>query len=198
MIVRAGAKGAAATLFLCSAFSNLPLLAQRGLPPDLRPPGGILASPPFQDGSVRPEIKSRQDPGVVSADLLRHPINDKARRMLQAALATMKAGDHDAAIRQLLEALTKYPDCAAYAQSLLGVEYLRTDQFTEAVKAFEQAVLILPHDAVNRYNLGLSLVCAGNYERGEQEVRRALELDPHNVTMQSLLTTLGQRTHSPD
>jgi Flp pilus assembly protein TadD len=60
----------------------------------------------------------------------------------------------------------------------------------------EQAVSLLPHDAINRYNLGLSLVCAGDYERGEQEVRRAMELGPNNATMEALLNALVERKRS--
>jgi len=110
--------------------------------------------------------------------------------MLQKALETMKSGKHDTAINQLRETLAKYPESDAYVHSLLGVEYLRTDRFTDAVDSFEKAVMLLPHDAVNRYNLGLSLVCSGEYERGEQVLRRAIELDPSNPTMRSLLETV--------
>jgi Flp pilus assembly protein TadD len=145
--------------------------------------------------AARPDIKSHGNAGTVSADFLRHPISEKVRRMLQTALGTINAGNHEAAIEQLLETLEKYPESAAYVHSLLGVEYLRVDRFTDAVDSLEQAVLLLPHDPINRYNLGLSLVCAGDYQRGEREVRRALELDPKNATMQAFLSFLLQHKH---
>lgn len=112
--------------------------------------------------------------------------------MLRNALETINLGEHQRAIRQLLDVLGKYPESAAYAQSLLGVEYIRVDQFNAAVDSLEQAVALLPHDAFNRYNLGLSLACTGEFERGEQEVRRALDLDPGNPTMQALLNALAR------
>lgn len=150
-----------------------------------------------------PDSASQVDPEpsggrghVISVDLLRHPITEKTRRMLQEALRMMGAGKHQAAIAQLQKTLAKYPDSAAYADSLIGIEYLKTDQFTAAVKALEGAVALLPHDAINRYNLGLSLVCAGDYGRGEQEVRRALEMDPKNASMQALLTVLVEHRTS--
>jgi len=118
--------------------------------------------------------------------------------MLQKALETMKSGKHDTAINQLRETLAKYPESDAYVHSLLGVEYLRTDRFTDAVDSFEKAVMLLPHDAVNRYNLGLSLVCSGEYERGEQVLRRAIELDPGNPTMRALLETVVTQRPSAD
>ena len=116
--------------------------------------------------------------------------------MLLKAWEAMNVAKHEAAIKQLQETLAKYPDSAPYVHSLLGVEYLKTDRFKAAVSSFEQAVSLLPHDAWNHYNLGLSLACVGDLNRGEQEVRRALELDPKNASMQPLLGALVQRKHS--
>src|SRR5262249_26015030 len=80
----------------------------------------------------------------------------------------------------------KYPDSAAYVHSLLGVEYLKTNQFPAAVDSLEQAVGLLPHDAFNRYNLAVSLLSNRDLVRGEREAQRAIELDPDNPTMRAL------------
>ncbi|MGD0437952.1 MAG: tetratricopeptide repeat protein [Bryobacteraceae bacterium] len=157
---------------LTMAFAAWPLSAQSGQSADSR---------------------MRPDSGTISVDELRHPINAKARRMLRKALEEMDSGDHKAAIRQLLETLAKDPDSAAYVHSLLGVEYLKTDRFADAVNSFDQAVRLFPHDAMNRYNLGLALVCAGDYERGKQELRRAIELDPKNASSEALLSVLEHK-----
>jgi tetratricopeptide (TPR) repeat protein len=135
---------------------------------------------------------------VVSIDILRHPLSDKARQMLRKALEKMKAGEHEAAIEKLQETLAKFPDSAAYAHSLLGVEYLKTDQFSAAVSSFDQAAQLLPHDALTHYNFALSLAFAGDYDRGVQEVRRALELDPNNPTMETLFRALIQKKRGGD
>ena len=110
--------------------------------------------------------------------------------MLRKALDTIDTGDHAAAIKQLLEVLSKYPESAAYVHSLLGVEYMKTDQFQAAVDSFEQAVTLLPHDAINRHNLAVSLLCVHDVGRGAQEARRALELDPGNPTIRALVNAL--------
>src|SRR5262249_42259094 len=73
---------------------------------------------------------------TVSADLLRHPLPEKARRKLQQALKHMNSGDHNAAIRELRETLARYPAAAPYVHSLLGFEYMITDQFASAVECF--------------------------------------------------------------
>ena len=127
---------------------------------------------------------------VVSTDLLRHPIGEKVRRMLRKAMDTIHAGDHEAAIQQLLEILSKYRESAAYVHSMLGVEYLKTNQFPAAVDSLEQAVALLPHDAFNHYNLAVSLLCNHDLDRGELEAQRAIDLDPDNPTIRALVDAL--------
>jgi tetratricopeptide (TPR) repeat protein len=133
---------------------------------------------------------------AVSVDVLRHPITGKVWQLLLRAMQKMESGDHETAIKQLRETLTKYPDSAAYVQNLLGVEYVKTDRFKDAVASFEQAVSLLPHDAMTHYNFGLALVCAGDYDRAAQEIQRALDLDPRNTKMQVRLNALLERKRS--
>jgi len=124
---------------------------------------------------------------TIPAELLRYPLSAKALHMLQKALQISESGDHPSAVKQLQRTLAKCPDSAAYAHSLIGVEYLKTDRIPEAIDALEQAVKLLPHDASNHANLGLSLVLARQYDRAQPELRRALELDPHNALAARLL-----------
>ncbi len=104
----------------------------------------------------------------------------------------MNKGHHEAAIPQLQAVLAKHPDAAYYAQSLLGVAYLKTKRYEPAVDSLEKAVEIVPHDAVNHYNLGLCLLSEGNLERGQAEIRRAMELDPNIPSGKALLESLAQ------
>jgi len=127
---------------------------------------------------------------TVSADLLRHPISSKTRGMLQRALDWMRSGKHREAIHQLEDTLAKDPSSAAYVHSLLGYEYMQTDQFAAAANSFEQAVLLLPHDAINHTNFGISLAGIGDYKRAEAEARRAHELAPENPEIQRFLDAL--------
>jgi Flp pilus assembly protein TadD len=73
---------------------------------------------------------------------------------------------------------------------VLGIEYLKTGQRAAALKTLEQAVALLPRDAVNRSNLGLSLASVGEFDRAEQELRRSLELDRSNLTTRQLLEVI--------
>jgi tetratricopeptide (TPR) repeat protein len=130
---------------------------------------------------------------TISAELLRYPLSGKSLRMLQQALHLSEIGDHKGSVKQLNQTLAKFPDSAAYVYSLLGVEYLKTDQLAEAVEALQQSVKLLPHDASNHANLGLAFVFKGQYDRAEPELRRALDLDPHYAMASKLLSALPQQ-----
>ena len=148
---------------------------------------GVFLNPP-----ARSKTTPRTQSSTVPVEMLLHPLREKPRRMLQKAQEAINTGNHEVAIGQLQEVLAKHPDAAYYAHSLLGFAYLKTEQFPLAVDSFEKALRIVPNDAVNHYDLGVSLLLGGNYKRGEEEVRLALELDPTNATAKVLLYSLGQ------
>ena len=134
---------------------------------------------------------------TISADLLRQPVSRKARQILQKAQHAADAGDHARAIGFLETALAKYPESVAWTQSMLGVEYLKTDQFAAALASLEQAVLLLPRDAVDRSNLGFALASTGQYDRAEQELRHALALDHSNLKARQLLDVVLANARKP-
>lgn len=150
--------------------------------------------------SNQPRPASLEGPAAsptVSADFLRHPISSKTHRMLQRAIAWMRSGDHQRAIQQLEATLAKDPASAAYVHSLLGYEFMRTDKVTAAIDSFEQAVSLLPHDAANHNNFAVSLAAAGDYQRAEEEARRAHELAPDNPDITHLLDALRDPVQFP-
>jgi Flp pilus assembly protein TadD len=110
--------------------------------------------------------------------------------MLKRAVDWMRSGKHQEAIRQLEDTLAKDPSSAAYVHSLLGFEYMKTDQFSAAVTSFEQAIALLPHDATNHQNFAISLAAVGDMKRAEQEVRRAQELAPESIEIRQFLDVL--------
>jgi tetratricopeptide (TPR) repeat protein len=124
---------------------------------------------------------------TISADLLRQPLSRKAKEILQKAQRAADAGDRARAIALLETASAKYPESNAWTQSMLGVEYLKTRQFDAAVTSLEQAIVLLPRDSADHSNLGFALASIGQYDRAEQQLRRALALDNSNVTTRHLL-----------
>ena len=140
---------------------------------------------------IDPNPVHMSPPLTVPAEVLRYPLSEHARGMLQKALQLSDRGDHAAAAHQLLRTVAKFPDSAAYVYSLLGVEYLKTSQFSAAVDVLGKSVLLLPHDASNHANLGLALLSEGESDLARPELRRALELDPHYTMANQLLTALA-------
>jgi Flp pilus assembly protein TadD len=135
-------------------------------------------------------------PVTVSTDMLRHPLTWKARRLLLKAMHHADLGNHPAAIHGLHEALAKDPSSAPYVDNLLGMEYMQTNQFTEAKSSFEEAVRLMPHESINHSNLGLSLAYIGEWDSAEREVLQALQLDRGNAKAKSILETLLLRKRS--
>jgi tetratricopeptide (TPR) repeat protein len=145
------------------------------------------SAPVFADSSPLHTGPAR----TISLELLRYPLSGKASRMLHTALQTAGAGDHEGAVKQLQKTLAKYPGSGPYVYSLLGVEYLRMEQISAAVKVLKQAVKLLPHDPSNHANLGLALVSKGEYDCAEPELRRALDLDPHYALAKQVLSVVA-------
>jgi tetratricopeptide (TPR) repeat protein len=176
------------TLTWSLAFLALPLLAQHDA--HYEPPitGRLGSATPM----VINEVPSALDAptGKISAELLRYPLSGKALKMLRKALQLAHTGDHAGAVKQLQMTLAKCPDSGAYTYSLLGVEYIKTDQIPEAVDALQRSVKFLPHDASNHANLGLAFFAEAQYDRAESELRRALELDPNYKMASRLLSVL--------
>jgi Flp pilus assembly protein TadD len=133
--------------------------------------------------------------GTISVDLLRHRVSTKVMERLQDAQRAADAGDDAAAIERLETILAKYPESAAWAQPMLGVEYLKTYQLQKALPALEQAVVLLPRDAVSRSNLGLCLILTNQYDRAEKELRRAVQLDSRIAKTRELLQLLLSKRH---
>ena len=162
---------------------------------------GLLSLPLLAQNPKRSHIitvlpESKTAPQIVSADVLRHPISQKTRRMLQRAMDWMRSGKHREAIEQLEETLSKDPASAPYVHSLLGFEFMRTDQYAAAVSSFDQAVALLPHDPINRTNYGVALAAVGDYERAEEQVRVARELDPENPNIRLCADAIARSRRS--
>lgn len=66
----------------------------------------------------------------------------------------------------------------AYSLDTLGVVFTRINEHARALALFEKAVLMVPGEAVFRYNYGTSLLFSGRAEEAEAEYRKCLELAP--------------------
>jgi Flp pilus assembly protein TadD len=133
---------------------------------------------------------------IISADLLRNPLAPKLRAKLEKAIRPAQMGDHEQAIENLQVVLADHPKSAPYVHNLLGIEYASTHQVAHAVTAFEETLRWMPHLSANHFNLGLTLLDSGQVDRGEQELRKAVELDPSSLKAQQALEALQAQRRS--
>jgi hypothetical protein len=114
--------------------------------------------------------------GTVSVGQLQHPLSAKSKKILLAAQKASEAGDYVKAVGILRGALN---DASAepYVRTNIGVAYLKAGQAASAVPEFQQAVRLLPDDAVVRTNFAYSLLLTRHVDAAEVECRRALQLD---------------------
>jgi Tfp pilus assembly protein PilF len=133
-----------------------------------------------------PSAAQRGPGGLVSAEQLRHPVSKKGMRILDRARKVSQQGKHEEAMAELRKALAE-PAAAPYAHSMLGQEYMRMGKLAEALPELEQGVALLPKDAINHSNYGYALCLARQCGRGEQEIRKSLELDPNSLVARFLL-----------
>jgi len=120
---------------------------------------------------------------------LRHPLSDKDKRRLEAAAKDVREGRIEEGMKKLQAALED-PSTAGYAHGLLGTEYLRQGHLRLAVENLTQAVSLLPGSASLHSNLGYALCLVGSLRDGEQEVRKALSLNPDTPAIQYLLALI--------
>jgi len=135
-------------------------------------------------------------PGVVSLHQLQHPLSDKDKRRLEQAAKDIREGRTEDGMSKLRASLED-PSTAGYARGLLGTEYLRQGDFRLAVANLTQAVSLLPGSAAMHSNLGYALCVSGSLRDGEQELSKALALDPDAPAIQYLLGLLLLNRSAP-
>ena len=128
---------------------------------------------------------ARFSAGTVSVSELRQRLSHEGAVLILRAQQFAASGKHIKAIETLKQAL-KDGSSAAYARTLLGVEYLVTGDLNAAIVNLKEAVVLMPALAANHANLGYALCKAGSRSAGERELREALQVDhtmpkPHFV-----------------
>ena len=132
--------------------------------------------------------------GTVSVEEARDPLSGKALKMILDAQHDLRSGQHARGMEKLRKALED-PKAQPYAVSMLGVEHLKANQLDAAIPELEEAVRLLPGRAEIHSNLGYALGLTGQAERGLNEARKALQLDPRRpktrLVLGMLLLQLG-------
>ena len=123
-----------------------------------------------------PSDNQPEAPGTVSVQELRQTVSREGKSLIKRAQRYAKAGKHGKAIEVLQRALLDSTSIA-YAQGMLGAEYLKSGDIPAALTHLKEAVNLLPTVAANHSNLGYALCSIGDMKAGEQEIREALRID---------------------
>jgi tetratricopeptide (TPR) repeat protein len=164
-----------------------PISARNGFPPlnyaGLPSPAQPSAQPGLQqnDSFAFPNEDADEPNGPISVAELQHPLTGKGRKLVLKAQADLRARNIDDCFQDLDQAM-KVSSAIPYVHGVRGAAYLLSGRLPEAILELQQAVQVLPLPA-NYSNLGYAYLLNGDSERGEQQLRQALEL--HNPQPQT-------------
>ena len=101
--------------------------------------------------------------------------------LISDAIAESQHGDYPDSTEKLNLALKTEPDSVP-VHYLLGLNYYRMHQFSDAVAQLERVLQLSPEYALAAFQLGLAYARAGDFDRAVQALKRTLELDATNFS----------------
>lgn len=143
-----------------------------------------------------PQTSNKPGPatGTVSVRELKHPLTGKAKKLLLEARKASEKGEYLKAV-DLLRGTMNDEAAVPFARMNIGVAYIRAGQPVNAIPELQEAVRLMPDDAVARTNLAYALLLANRAGAAEAECRKAIQLDKNSAktrwVMGSILLAKG-------
>jgi Flp pilus assembly protein TadD len=124
--------------------------------------------------SIRLRLKGRPETrtGVLNAEFANVP--PRARASYEKALELAQAGNNKAAVEQLKQAISDYPNFML-AFNELGVQYLRMGELDKADEALAKALKLAPDSATPLLTHGILLTVQGKFDLAVTELQTALK-----------------------
>lgn len=124
--------------------------------------------------SIRLNLKAKNNanPGVLNAEFANVP--PRARASYDKATQLAQAGNNKAAVEQLKQAISEYPEFML-AFNELGVQYLRLGELDKADEALAKARKLAPDSATPLLTHGVLLAVMGKYNLAVPELQTALK-----------------------
>ena len=142
--------------------------------------------------SIRLRVQEPDRKDFVSVIINRNPDNlatapakDRTQELLDAAKASFKAGDDDAALESLRKIVSSDP-MAAEAYILLGKISLKRGDKDQAISQFKTAIFWDNKLVEAHVNLGKIYVDKGDCLQAKNYAASAAEVDPENIDVQAL------------
>jgi Tfp pilus assembly protein PilF len=122
---------------------------------------------------------------------------EQTARRFYRGLAQLQVGLIDAATQDLAQAATLAPgEPAIWAD--LGLAHLRLGDFDAAGRALERATALAPDSGEVAFLMGRLETSRGRREEGLAQLRRAVELDQHNLPARTALIDEVENAGRPD
>ena len=115
---------------------------------------------------------AKSEPGVINAEFANVP--SRAMAFYQKACEQAQAGNNKAAIEQLKQAISEYPNFMR-AFNELGVQYLRLGELDKADEALAKALKLAPDSATPLLTHGILLAVMGKFNLAVTELQTALK-----------------------
>lgn len=132
------------------------------------------APPQVYNLSIRLQLKAGVEvkPGVLNVELANVP--PAALATYQKALESAQAGNRKAAIEQLKQAISAYPNFML-AYNEMGVQYMKLNDLNKADEALRSALKISPDAAMPLLNHGIVLALMGKFDPAVTELEHSLK-----------------------
>src|SRR5713101_8824135 len=101
--------------------------------------------------------------------------------LISDAIAESQHGDYPSSTEKLNLALKTEPDSVP-VRYLLGLNYYRRHEFSNAVTQLERVLQLSPEYALAAFQLGLAYACTGDFDHAIPALKRALDLDATNFS----------------
>jgi Flp pilus assembly protein TadD len=121
---------------------------------------------------LRLKGEAKSEPGVVNAELANVP--QKALTTYQKALQSAQAGNNKAAVEELKQAISEYPEFML-AFNELGLQYLKLGELDKADEALAKALKLAPDSATPLLTHGVLLAVQGKFNLAVTELQIALK-----------------------
>ena len=158
--------------------------------PEFRPAQLRFAQALVGRGEFEPAMGMLEQPGIAEGD-------DEIMRRQFLALAALRSGDTERAVREAESLTGEHPDNSA-AYNLAGGIYMALERYEDAGGAFDRARELDPDSAQVAFNQGLLALAEERLDDAVEHLERGLEGSPETFTALMSLAQAERQRGNPE